>query len=256
MSAVLAISHRDLTKLLRDPTRIVSTFVFPFIFMAALGKSMEANLSRTAGYSFMTFVFTGVFAQTLFQSTALGLISLIEDREHDFSQEIFVAPVSRYAIVLGKIFGETLVALPQGIAVIAFGLVLGVPMSGLQLGALAGVAIAVCLFGGAFGLLVLANLGSQRVAQQVFPFVILPQFFLAGIFNPIKVLPVPLDVLSRISPMRYAVDLTRGVFYRGLPEYERVVLTSAVSNALVLLTLFALFLVLGTLLFVRAERNR
>jgi ABC-2 type transport system permease protein len=256
MNAVLTIAYRDITKLLRDPARILSTFIFPFVFLAALGGSMQANLGPNVGYDFMAFVFTGVFAQTLFQSAAMGLISLIEDRENDFSQEIFVAPVSRYAIVMGKIAGETLVALPQGIAVIAFALVLGISLSVTQLAGLAVVAVVVCLFGGAFGLLVLANLSSQRAAQQIFPFVILPQFFLAGIFNPIHVLPWYLEILSRISPMRYAVDLTRNVFYQGLPEYPLVVLDAPLVNGAITTVLFAAFLITGTFLFVRSEQNR
>jgi hypothetical protein len=34
----------------------------------------------------MQYVFTGVLAQTIWQSGALGVISLIADREQDFSQ--------------------------------------------------------------------------------------------------------------------------------------------------------------------------
>jgi len=110
--------------------------------------------------------------------------------------------------------------------------------------------------GGAFGLLVLANLSSQRAAQQIFPFVILPQFFLAGIFNPIHVLPWYLEILSRISPLRYAVDLTRNVFYQGRPEYPLVVLDTPVVNGAIMAVLFAAFLITGTFLFVRSEQNR
>ncbi len=63
----------------------------------------------------------------------MGLVSLIEDRENDFSQEIFISPVSRYSIIFGKILGETYVSLVQGAAILLFGLIIGVPMSGLQL---------------------------------------------------------------------------------------------------------------------------
>ncbi|MEK7215280.1 MAG: ABC transporter permease [Chloroflexota bacterium] len=256
MSPLLAIALRDLNRLLRDPVRMASTFIFPFIFLVALGGSMQANVGGRLGYDFLAFTFTGIYAQTLFQSTAMGLISLIEDRENNFSQAIFIAPISRYTIVLGKLIGETLVALPQGLAVVVFGLVLGVSMSPAQLVGLAVVGVLVSLFGGAFGLLVLSNLGSQRAAQQVFPFIILPQFFLAGVFNPIQVLPWYLEVFSRISPMRYAVDVARNVFYAGLPEYESVVLAPFPINAAVIGAAFAVFLVVGTVLFVRSERNR
>lgn len=256
VSAISAIAQRDLLKFMRDPPRIFSTLVFPFIFIAALGGSLQAGFGMSVGYDFITFVFTGVFAQTLFQSSALGLVSLIEDRESDFSQEIFVSPISRYSIVFGKIAGESLVSLAQGAAILVFGLILGVRFSGAQLAGLVPVAVAVCLLGGAFGVIILANVGTQRAANQIFPFIFLPQFFLAGVFNPIQGLPPVLDVLSRISPMRYAVDLTRNVYYAETPERSRVVVDPLSLDLAVMGLMFGLFLVVGTWLFVRNERNR
>jgi ABC-2 type transport system permease protein len=256
MSAILTIAQRDLNKLLRDPARLLSTFVFPFIFIAALGGTMQASLGGRIGFDFLAFTFTGVYGQTLFQSSAMGLISLIEDRENDFSQEIFVAPISRYAIVFGKVLGETLVALPQGMAILAFAFVLGVPIGLPQIGLMLTAGFAMCLLGGAFGLLALSNLSSQRAAQQVFPFIILPQFFMAGVFNPLTNLPWYLELLSRISPMRYAVDLARNAYYGGGPEAAGVVLDSPWMNLAVSGALFGVFFTIGTVLFVRAERNR
>jgi len=106
ISPMLALAHRDLIKLLRDRARLVSTLIFPFIFIGALGGALQSNFGNIAGYDFLVFTFTGVLAQTMFQTTALGLISLIEDRENDFSQELFVAPVSRYAIVVGRFYED------------------------------------------------------------------------------------------------------------------------------------------------------
>ena len=112
------------------------------------------------------------------------------------------------------------------------------------------------LLGGAFGVTVMSLLQNQRAAQQIFPFLIFPQFFLAGIFNPIKVLPWYLAPFSLISPMRYAVDLLRGVVYTGRPEYDKIVLFSPLTNLVVMAAMFTGFLVLGTALFVRQETNR
>ena len=253
---MLALAHRDLVKLLRDRARLVSTLIFPFIFIGALGGALRSNFGDIAGYDFLVFTFTGVLAQTMFQTTALGLISLIEDRENDFSQEIFISPISRYSIVFGKILGETLVALPQGVAVMLFGLVISVPIGPAQAAGLVGGGLAAAVFGGAFGVIVLSNLRSQRAANQIFPFVMLPQFFLAGVFSPIAVLPWYLDILSKLSPMRYAVDLVRGLYYAGQPEYELVVLLDPLTNLAIMGAAFLVFMGVGTFLFVRAERNR
>jgi ABC-2 type transport system permease protein len=256
VNAVLVIAQRDFLKFVRDPARVISTIVFPLIFIGILGGSLQSNLGSRFGFNFLTFTFTGVLAQTLFQSSAMGVISLVEDRANDFSQEIFVSPVSRYTIIFGKIVGESLVALPQGLAVVAFAVILRIPVSPPQLIALIPTAVAICLFGGAFGVVVLANLSSQRAANQIFPFIMFPQFFLAGVFNPVRILPFYLDILSRITPMRYAVDLARGAFYFGQPEYGRVVLAPPLFDLAVIAALFAVFLSAGTVLFVRGERNR
>jgi ABC-2 type transport system permease protein len=256
VSAVMAIAHRDLVKLLRDRTRLIADFTFPLIIIGVLGTSLQAGFGEVSGFDILTFVFTGVLAQTLWQSAAMGVISLIEDRENDFSQEIFVSPISRYSIVLGKVLGESLVALPQGIAIIAFGLVIGVPLSIGTLVALVPVILIATVFGGAFGVLVLSRLPNRRAATQIFPFVMLPQFFLAGVFNPIGNLPWFLDIASRIAPMRYAVDLLRNVYYAINPERVQVPAAPLGTNLGIIAGLFVVFIVVGTALFVRAEQNR
>jgi ABC-2 type transport system permease protein len=256
LGPILAIAQRDLMKLLRDRPRMISTLVFPIFLIGILGGSLQSNLGRSVGFNFLAFTFTGVLGMTLFQSSAQGVISLITDRESDFSQEMFVSPISRYSIVFGKILGESLVALPQGLAIVIFAFVVGVRASAVQLAGVTVVSLLLCLLGGAFGILVLANLTSQEAAGQVFTFVMLPQYFLAGIFNPIKVLPPWLEFLSRISPMRYAVDLTRAAFYVGTPDARRVVLDSPLLDLTVIAAMFGIFLVIGTALFVRRERNR
>jgi ABC-2 type transport system permease protein len=256
LGAVLMLAQRDVTKLVRDRARLVAELVFPVIFIGILGTSLQASFGRAIGYDFVAYTFTGVFAMTLFQTTAQGIISLIEDRETDFAQEIFVSPVSRYAIVTGKILGETLVASPVAVGIIAFAAILGVPLGPERIAALAVGGLIAAFFGGSFGLLILANLPNRRSAQNIFPFVMLPQYFLSGIFNPMVNLPLYLEVASRVAPMRYAVDLIRGLFYRGDPQYGLVVLQDPPTVIAIIGVAFVAFMIVGTFLFVRRERDR
>jgi ABC-2 type transport system permease protein len=256
LNAVLAIATRDVTKLLRDRARLVFSFIFPVIFIGLMGGTLQSNLGRAAGFNFIGFIFTGVLGMTLFQSSAQGLLSLIEDRENDFSQEMFVSPISRYSIVFGKILGETGVALFQAIPMVLLAIVFRVPLTPLQVALLVPAALLACFLGGAFGVAVMSALSNQRAAQQIFPFLIFPQFFLAGIFNPIKILPWYLLPLSLISPLRYAVDLLRGVVYTGRPEYDKIVLFNPLTNLLLMSGMFVVLMVVGTAMFVRRETNR
>lgn len=256
LSAVAVIAHRDFVKLLRDRVRLLSELTFPLVLVLLLGPALQSGFGAPGGLDLTAFVFTGVLAQTLWQSSVMGVVSLIADREEDFSQEIFVSPVSRYAIVAGKIIGEALVALPTGVGIVVIGVLIGVPMSPLVLLAVVPVALVIAIYGGAFGLLVLSNLSSQRTAAQIFPFVLLPQFFLAGVFSPIQDLPMPIAILSALSPMRYAVELMRNVVYGLQPAVTAPPMTPLPVVVAVIAASFLGFLVAGTFLFVRSERNR
>ncbi|MDL1897104.1 hypothetical protein FBQ82_12585 [Anaerolineae bacterium CFX7] len=255
-AAIAAIAYRDLLKFLRDRARLFSTFLFPLIFIGFLGGGMQATFGANSEYDFLAFIFTGVLAQTLWQSTAMGIVSLLEDRQNDFSQEIFVSPISRYTIVFGKIFGETLVALPQGLGIILFGILLQVPMDAARFTGLLATGLLAALYGGAFGMALLGFIPSRRAADQLFPFVFLPQYFTAGVFMPINNLPPLLNIVSLLSPLRYAVDLMRGLFYWNTPAYSDIVLFPPWLNFAIMATSFLGFMVIGTIQFVRAERNR
>lgn len=256
LNVIFTIAFRDITKLLRDRTRIVGSFIFPIIFIGVLGTSLQQNLGKGLGYNFLVFIFIGVLAQTLFQSTAAGIISLVEDRQNDFSQEMFVAPISRYAILLGKILGETLVSIVQVFGVLVFAFVIGIPLHLGGLIRLVPFMFMISFFGGAFGVMVMANLSDQKTASQIFPFLLFPQFFLAGVFNPITHLPLPILIASRLAPMTYAVDLLRSIYFLGTPEYTKVVLFNPLIDVGVVLGIGLLFLSIGTVLFIKNERNR
>ena len=55
-----ATAFRDLVKFLRDPARLLATFIFPLLFIVILGGSFQANLGERAGFDFLAFTFTGV----------------------------------------------------------------------------------------------------------------------------------------------------------------------------------------------------
>jgi ABC-2 type transport system permease protein len=256
LQGIITIAYRDFTKLVRDKFRLVASLVFPLIFIGVLGGGLGASFAGRLPFEYLPFVFVGVLAQTMFQSAAAGVISLIQDRENDFSKELFVAPVSRVSIVFGKILGESLVAMVQGLGIIGIGFLFGASLSVGKLAALLPLALFAAIIGGAFGILIISGASEQRTANQFFPFVIFPQIFLSGVFSPVRDFPRSLEVLSYAAPMRYPIDLMRAAYYAGSPEYHAVVSASPVFNAAVSLGLLAVFLTVGAWLFVRAERER
>jgi ABC-2 type transport system permease protein len=254
LSALVAIAQRDVIKLVRDRPRLAVNLAFPILLIAGLGELLQATVGRVTGLSTITLSFTGVLAASLFQSAAAGMISIVEDRENDFSRELFIAPVSRLTLLAGKITGEGAVAMAQGVAITGFAVAFGVRMTGWQVAGLAATGLACCLLGAAFGLATIAALPNQRSAMQIFQFLIIPQYVLGGVLVPLNGAPRLLSDLAWLMPMRYCVDLTRAVFYAGSPGYGRVVTAGAGVDLIVIAGLTVLLLSAGAALFNYRER--
>jgi ABC-2 type transport system permease protein len=256
LGSLAAIAERDVLKLLRDRPRLAVNLAFPLFLVAGLGSLLQPTVGAVTGLNAVTLAFTGVLAATLFQSAAAGMISIVEDRESDFTRVLFVTPVSRATLIAGKVCGECLVALAQAACVLAFAAAIGVSVPGGRLAALVPVCVAACVLGAAFGLVTVAVLPSQRSAMDVFQFLIIPQYVLAGVLVPLRGVAPWLNVVSLVMPLRYAVDLTRAAYYAGTPGYREAVVGSPVIDAVVTCGLAALFLAVGGLLFSYRERTR
>lgn len=256
MNALLTIAQRDLTKLLRDRLRLGVNLIFPLTLVVGLGNVLRPTLGKATGLDAVTVAFTGVLAATMFQSTAAGMISLVEDRETDFSRELFVAPVSRFVLVGGKLLGETLVAVTQGTLVVLIALPFGIHVTAAGLALAAGPLVLCCLVGGAFGLATIAALPNQRSAMQIFQFLIIPQYVLGGVLVPVQTLPIYLAAVAAISPLRYGVDLARAAFYAGSSHYRQAVTLGPWIDLAVLAGLVTVLLVAGVALFEYRERAR
>jgi len=256
LSALAIIAQRDVIKLLRDRPRLAVNLAFPVLLIGGLGAILQPTVGRVTGLNAVTLAFTGVLAASLFQSCAAGMISIVEDRENDFSRELFVTPVSRLTLVAGKIAGETLVAMTQGVFIVAFAMAFGVRMKAGQIAALLPPGLACCLLGGAFGLATVAALPNQRSAMQIFQFLIIPQYVLGGVLVPLQGTARYLDVLAHLMPMHYVVELTRAAFYAGTPGYSKVVSGSPLADGAITLGLFAVLMTAGSAVFGYRERTR
>lgn len=256
-NAIVTIAAREIMRYRRDKAFLLFSVIMPILLVLGLEGPLQSNFGQAAGYSLVTFAITGILAMTLYEHTLQGILSLLEDRASDFTQELLIAPVSRYALIVGKILGASVVALAQGLLVLLLGIFFfQFPVSPTGLLLLLPVALLTCFSGGALGLLLLSLFNSQRSANQAIPLLLFPQFFLAGIFIPMRNLPWYLDLLSKITPLRYSVDLLRNVVYSGQPEYAKVALEGPLVNLVVVCALTLLCLVAGTILFVRSERER
>ena len=90
---------------------------------------------------------------------------------------------------------------------------------GLVLGAL-GLTLLLAFSVTAFGVLVAVTIKQAQSFTWVMQMVVFPMFFLSGALYPVDELPAWLEVLNRINPLTYAVDLMRGLVFSHLHVSE------------------------------------
>ncbi|MDR0853067.1 MAG: ABC transporter permease [Clostridiales Family XIII bacterium] len=255
-NAILTIIARDVLLGLKSPGMLVMYFGMPLIMMGMIGGNLAQNMAGGLGFEFGTFMLVGMLINMLFMVTSMGLTSLVDDHETDFTQEMMISPVSRYSIVIGKILGSAFGGILSMIGTCIVGLFMGYTLTLSQWLAILALSPLICLSAGALAMIIFGVIKSNKLANLAAMLIVMPQMFLSGAIIPIANSTGILYVLSRCMPMTYCLDLVRSVVYAGSPEYDSIVLFNPVLNCVVIVGLTAVCLAVGTYLFARSEKDR
>ncbi len=256
VNATFAIAWREILRAIKSPLSIAFTVIFPVIFIGILGGSISQNLSGALPYAYLPFMLIGMIANTMYQGTITGVTNLVEERENDFTAELFVAPISRYSVLLGKIIGAGIASLIALVGIIAMIFVMQIPMNFGDLLRVIALAPILALAGGALGVFFIGFVHDPKTAGAGVALLIFPQVFLSGALIPVANSSGILGLLAKVMPMTYSIDLARNIFYAGKPEAAFTVLNPAWLDLLVTVGFFLVFTIVGTYFFVRADRNR
>jgi ABC-2 type transport system permease protein len=256
LNGIVTVMARDLTITTKSLSGLVMSLVMPLLMMGMIGGNLKENMAAGLGFDFGRFMLVGMLVNMLFMVTTMGMTTLVDDSDGNYSAELLVSPLSRYGIVLGKILGSAVMAIVSCLGVLVVGALMGISLTVGQLLALLALAPLMCLSGGALAMIILGVIKSNKTANVAVMLITMPQMFLSGVIIPIGQSTGVLWLLSRLLPMTYCVDLGRAAVYAGTPEYNSVVLFNpAVSlTAITVLTLGCLLA--GTVLYVRSEKNR
>jgi ABC-2 type transport system permease protein len=256
LNAVVAIAARDVTITLKSPGTVAVSLLMPLLMMGMIGGNLLQNMTGGLSFDFGEFMLVGMLINMLFMMTTMGMVTLVDDSDGNYSAELLVSPVSRYAVVIGKILGSSFMALVSCLGVLVVGMAMGITLALWQLLALLALAPLMCLSGGALAMILMGVIKSNRLANMAVMLITMPQMFLSGVIIPIGNSSGLLLVLSRLLPMTYCVDLGRAVVYAGSPEFGSVVLFNPMVSLLAIAGLTAICLVVGTFLYARSEKNR
>jgi len=167
--------------------------------------------SRTA-----TFMIPGLIAVILqIVTVALTAFSVVREKEMGTLEQLMVTPVSRLALMLGKLVPYATLALVELVVILFVSdTVFDVPCHGNVL-ALFILSIPFVVASLALGLLISTVAQTQGQALQLTQLTLLPSILLSGYISPRETMPGWLYAISSVMPATHYMQVTRGVIVRG-----------------------------------------
>ncbi|MET3683579.1 ABC-2 type transport system permease protein [Alkalibacillus flavidus] len=219
MEGIIAIWQRDLIKFLRDKARLFGSFTMPILFLLIFGGGlsgtmetmMTQNLDVGGDFNYVQFVFPGIVSMTLLMTSVFSAMSVIEDKDFGYMKEILVSPISRVSIAIGKMAGAATVSTIQGVMLFAL-----IPLLGLNYDLMSLIKVIPFMFllGAALsgiGLLFASFINSTQGFQLIVNIIVLPMVFMSGALFPISGMPGWLDVIVKLNPVTYGVDVMKKI---------------------------------------------
>jgi ABC-2 type transport system permease protein len=152
-------------------------------------------------------------------------IAIIKEKEAGTMEQLIVTPLKPIELIIGKTIPYIIISLVQMIVVTLIAVFwFQIPFSGSILLLF----FATCLFllsTLGIGLFISTVSSTQQQAMMTTFFFILPFFMLSGFVFPIDNMPVIVQWLTYLNPLRYFLTIIRGIFLKGVglhvlwPEY-------------------------------------
>ncbi|MFN2594986.1 MAG: ABC transporter permease [Actinomycetota bacterium] len=212
----MIIARRNLLHIKSDPEQLVGMTVQPLMFLMLFVFVLGGAIAGSS-QAYLQFALPGIMVQgiafTGFQ-TALGL-------NNDFNRGLIdrfrSLPISRTAVVGGRIVADAVRVIWGAIIITGFGLLLGFRFHGGLLPGIGGLLVVV-----AFGITVcwpMALIGSMARSPEAVNtwgfLIILPLTFASSVFAPPQSMPGWLQAFVKVNPITFVVDATRGMMLGG-----------------------------------------
>lgn len=247
---VAVLSRRSIKQAFRRPQFLAPILVFPTLFLAVntggAGRAVDLPAFPEV-HGFLDFQLAGSMVQSAMLAGVSAGIALALDIEIGFIDRLIVSPVSRAAIVIGRLSATAVLGAISAVWFLTIGLIFGAHIQGGVAGFLLVVLLG-ALCAGAFGALGAAlafQAQSPSVVQSIFPLVFVIMF-LSSAYFPQNLLLEPAKTIADLNPMSLVAEGVRDPIVYGLTW-------SALGKGLAGI---AIFLVAGVLWTAVAMRRR
>lgn len=210
---IAALGERSIKQTFRRPQLMAPLIIFPTLLLAiqvgGAGRAVDLEGFPEVN-GFLDFMLAGAMIQSTLLAGNSGGIALALDIEMGFTDRLFAAPISRFAIVLGRLAGTAVLGALTAVWFLTIGVIFGVRIEEGVPGALLMilmVTFSAVAFGG-IGSAIALKSGKASVVQGLFPlvFVIL---FLSTAFFPEQLLLEPARSVAEWNPLSFVVEAVR-----------------------------------------------
>src|SRR3954453_4341296 len=115
LRAVRVVWQREMIRFGRGRLRMLTSLIQPVLFLFVLGTGLSTiTTGSTRNVNLRTFMYPGARGMAVLFAAMCSAASIVWDREFGFLREMLVAPISRWAIVVGKCLGGATTSSLQG----------------------------------------------------------------------------------------------------------------------------------------------
>ncbi len=145
----------------------------------------------------------------------LTAMSIVREKEIGTMEQLMVTPMRPLELILGKLLPFALAGIFEVALVVAAALLIfSIPLRGSIL-LLFGCSVLYLLSTLGVGLFISTISRTQQQAMMSSFFFFLPALLLSGFAFPIRNMPIPVQYLTYLNPLRYFMQIVRGLFLKG-----------------------------------------
>src|SRR6267154_1730062 len=228
---------REVVRFYRQRTRVVGVIASPVLFWLVIGSGFGTSFRSGAGdQHYMDFFYPGALIMIVLFTSIFTMMSVIEDRKEGFLLSVLVAPVSRSAIVLGKVLGGTTLAALQGLIFLVFAPLVGIHLTLASFGLIVLTVFLVSFALTALGFAIAWPMDSTQSFHAIINLFLIPLWLLSGALFPLSKASKWIQAIMYVNPLTYGVEALRTLMYPDAPR------AFSLPESILTLLLFTMFM--------------
>ena len=231
---------RSIKKLIRNPILLFFSLFQPILFLL-LFTQLFARFASIPGFpaeSYLAFATPGILLQNAFSSALQSGSSIVDDVESGYLQKMLVTPVSRSAILLGRLTSDAFRVTIQSLIIFGLAYLMGASAVTGIVGILL-ILATIAFFGLAWSGISLAIGLRTKNAESVFgigAFLTFPLLFMSTALTPLSFMPEWIQIVSNLNPISYTVNAVRALMLNGF-EWSTILSAYAIIGLIAIVTM-------------------